>query len=54
MANMAMKKNPMPAQDPTVRAHNFDEAMERAAMYRTFEREQHEETCNLFKQEVKE
>ncbi|MBE6604725.1 MAG: NADPH-dependent glutamate synthase [Ruminococcaceae bacterium] len=25
MANMAMKKNPMPAQDPKVRAHNFDE-----------------------------
>ena len=25
MANMSMKKNPMPAQDPLVRAHNFDE-----------------------------
>ncbi len=25
MANMAMKKNEMPAQDPKVRAHNFDE-----------------------------
>ncbi|MBE6604724.1 MAG: sulfide/dihydroorotate dehydrogenase-like FAD/NAD-binding protein [Ruminococcaceae bacterium] len=41
---------------PEFDAHeiDFDEAMERAAMYRTFEREQHEETCNLFKQEVKE
>ena len=24
-ANMSLKKNPMPTQDPTVRAHNFDE-----------------------------
>lgn len=28
---------------------DFDEAMERAAMYRDFERHQYEETCNLFK-----
>lgn len=25
MANMSMKKNPMPSQDPLLRAHNFDE-----------------------------
>ena len=25
MANMSLKKNPMPTQDPKVRAHNFDE-----------------------------
>ena len=25
MANMSPKKNPMPVQDPAVRAHNFDE-----------------------------
>ena len=25
MANMSKIKNPMPAQDPAVRAHNFDE-----------------------------
>ena len=25
MANMSLKKNPMPSQDPKVRAHNFDE-----------------------------
>ena len=30
----------------------FDEAMARGAMYRDFERKAHEETCNLFKQEV--
>jgi len=32
---------------------DFDEAMARGAMYKDFERRQHEETCNLFKQEVK-
>ncbi|MBQ3160794.1 MAG: sulfide/dihydroorotate dehydrogenase-like FAD/NAD-binding protein [Oscillospiraceae bacterium] len=32
---------------------DFDEAMERAAMYRDFERHKHEETCNLFNKEVK-
>ena len=32
---------------------DFDEAMERAAMYRDFERHQYEETCNLFKKEVR-
>ena len=31
---------------------DFDEAMARGAMYREFERKAHEETCNLFKQEV--
>jgi len=31
---------------------DFDEAMERAAMYRDFEHHKHEETCNLFKKEV--
>lgn len=31
---------------------DFDEAMARGAMYRDFERKAHEETCNLFKQEV--
>ena len=25
MPNMSLKKNPMPAQEPAVRAHNFDE-----------------------------
>ena len=25
MANMSLKKNPMPSQEPAVRAHNFDE-----------------------------
>ena len=25
MANMSLKKNPMPSQDPKVRAHNFEE-----------------------------
>ena len=24
MANMSLKKNPMPSQEPAVRAHNFD------------------------------
>ena len=28
---------------------DFDEAMERATMYKDFERHQYEETCNLFK-----
>ncbi len=32
---------------------DFDEAMARGAMYRDFELHAHEETCNLFKQEVK-
>lgn len=32
---------------------DFDEAMSRGSMYRDFERRKHEETCNLFKQEVK-
>ena len=32
---------------------NFDEAMSRGTMYYAFERKAHEETCNLFKQEVK-
>ena len=31
---------------------DFDEAMERASMYKDFERHQHEDTCNLFKKEV--
>jgi len=39
---------------PEFDAHeiDFDEAMERSAMYHPFEREQYEQTCNLFKQEV--
>ena len=39
---------------PEFDAHeiDFDEAIERASMYHIFEREQHEEICNLFKQEV--
>lgn len=32
---------------------DFDEAMARGGMYRDFERHAHEETCNLFSQEVK-
>ncbi len=32
---------------------DFDEAMWRGGMYRDFERHAHEETCNLFKKEVK-
>lgn len=32
---------------------DFDEAMERSSMYKPFERHKHEETCNLFKKEVK-
>ena len=31
---------------------DFDEAMERGAMYRDFERHAYEETCNLFQKEV--
>ena len=31
---------------------DFDEAMARSSMYREFEREQNDETCNLFKKEV--
>lgn len=31
---------------------DFDEAMDRASMYKPFERKKHEETCNLFKKEV--
>ncbi len=31
---------------------DFDEAMERGSMYKSFERKAHEETCNLFKKEV--
>lgn len=32
---------------------DFDEAIERSSMYKDFERHKHEETCNLFKKEVK-
>lgn len=32
---------------------DFDEAMSRGSMYFNFERHAHEETCNLFKKEVK-
>ena len=32
---------------------DFDQAMARGAMYKDFERHAHEETCNLFKKEVK-
>lgn len=32
---------------------DFDEAMARSAMYKQFERKAHEDTCNLFKAEVK-
>lgn len=31
---------------------DFDEAIERSGMYRSFERHQYEKTCNLFKAEV--
>ena len=31
---------------------DFDEAMARSGMYRSFEHHKHEETCNLFKKEV--
>lgn len=39
---------------PEFDAHliDFDEAMARGAMYKDFERKKHEETCNLYKQEV--
>ena len=43
------KKHEMPAQDPQVRAHNFDEAISRGRMYFDYERHAHEETCNLYK-----
>jgi len=32
---------------------DFDEAMDRASMYKEFERHAHEDTCNLFKKEVR-
>ncbi len=32
---------------------DFDEAMTRGSMYRPFERHKHEDTCNLFKKEVR-
>ena len=32
---------------------DFNEAMSRGSMYKPFERKAHEDTCNLFKQEVK-
>lgn len=32
---------------------DFDEAMERSTMYKDFERHKYEETCNLFRAEVK-
>lgn len=32
---------------------DFDEAMSRGMMYQSFERHAHEETCNLFKKEVR-
>ena len=31
---------------------DFDEAIERSSMYRDFERQRHEQTCNLFQKEV--
>ena len=31
---------------------DFDEAISRSSMYRSFERQSHEDTCNLFKKEV--
>ena len=31
---------------------DFDEAMARSSMYKPFERQRHEETCNLFKKEA--
>ena len=39
---------------PEFDAHeiDFDEAMDRSLMYRSFEREQHEHTCNLFRMEA--
>ena len=32
---------------------DFDEAISRSGMYRAFERQSHEDTCNLFKKEVR-
>ena len=32
---------------------DFDEVMARNGMYKSFERQVHEETCNLFRMEVK-
>lgn len=32
---------------------DFDEAIERSSMYKPFERKAHDDTCNLFKKEVK-
>ena len=32
---------------------DFDQAMQRGTMYKDFERQAHEDTCNLFKMEVK-
>lgn len=32
---------------------DFDEAIRRSSVYKPFERKQHEETCNLFKEECK-
>ena len=32
---------------------DFDEAMARGTMYKEYERKAHEDTCNLFKKEVK-
>ena len=32
---------------------DFDEAMERATMYKEFERHQYDEACNLFQKEVR-
>ncbi len=32
---------------------DFDEAIDRASMYKKFERNKHDEVCNLFRQEVK-
>ena len=52
MANMSLKKNPMPSQDPNVRNKNFDEAMARGAMYRDFEQHAREEACRLFQKEA--
>jgi len=31
---------------------DFDEAMDRASMYKNFERQAHDDACNLFKKEV--
>ena len=65
MANMSLKKNEMPSQDPNVRNKNFlevalgyteeqalDEAMSRARSYPEFELKAREKACNLFKKEV--